>query len=329
MQNIADGYGQIENLCGTNEAIFFSAATATQENAIHCLRLEEKTLPADMTIKRMSLSEDSHTETCGFSSATTICFKTANDELAYGNYYPPRNSQYTGLADSLPPLIVSVHGGPTSSAKTSLNLKLQYWTNRGFAVIDVNHRGSSGFGREFRQSLYPNWGLFDLQDIEFAVRHLIREGLVDAEKVVIRGGSAGGYSVMAALSESDLFAAGASYYGISDLEVLTQGTHKFESRYLDQLIGPYPEARDVYISRSPIYNIDKINAPLLLLQGLEDKVVPPDQAEGISKKLKNNGVEVRYIAFEGEGHGFRQLKNQVLALETELSFYQEALRLKP
>ena len=329
MQNIADGYGQIENLCGTNEAIFFSAATATQENAIHCLRLEEKTLPADMTMKRMSLSEDSHTETCGFSSATTICFKTANDELAYGNYYPPRNSQYTGLADSLPPLIVSVHGGPTSSAKTSLNLKLQYWTNRGFAVIDVNHRGSSGFGREFRQSLYPNWGLFDLQDIEFAVRHLIREGLVDAEKVVIRGGSAGGYSVMAALSESDLFAAGASYYGISDLEVLTQGTHKFESRYLDQLIGPYPEARDIYISRSPIYNIDKINAPLLLLQGLEDKVVPPDQAEGISKKLKNNGVEVRYIAFEGEGHGFRQLKNQVLALETELSFYQEALRLKP
>jgi dipeptidyl aminopeptidase/acylaminoacyl peptidase len=134
---------------------------------------------------------------------------------------------------------------------------------------------------------------------------------------------------MAALSESDLFAAGASYYGISDLEVLTKGTHKFESRYLDQLIGPYPEARDIYISRSPIYNIDKINAPLLLLQGLEDKVVPPDQAEGISKKLKSNGVDVRYIAFEGEGHGFRQLQNQVLALETELSFYQEALRLKP
>jgi dipeptidyl aminopeptidase/acylaminoacyl peptidase len=208
-----------------------------------------------------------------------------------------------------------------------LNLKLQFWTNRGFAVIDVNHRGSTGFGRKFRQSLYSNWGLFDLQDIEFAVRHLIDEGLVDPQKVAIRGGSAGGYSVMAALSKSNLFAAGASYYGISDLEVLTQGTHKFESRYLDQLIGPYPEARDIYMERSPIYNIDKITAPLLLLQGSEDKVVPPDQAAGICAKLKQKGVEVRYISFEGEGHGFRQLQNQMLALETELSFYREALKL--
>lgn len=328
MQNIAEGYGEIENICGNNEAVFLSAATAKRENVIHHLPLGGEIISANFTIKQISLSGNSHVDTSEFSSATTICFKTENDEVAYGNYYPPCSSQYTGLANSLPPLIVSVHGGPTSSAKTSLNLKLQYWTNRGFAVIDVNHRGSTGFGRKFRQSLYPNWGLFDLQDIEFAVRHLINEGLADSEKVVIRGGSAGGYSVMAALSTSNLFAAGASYYGISDLEVLTQGTHKFESRYLDQLIGPYPEARDIYISRSPIYNIDRINAPLLLLQGLEDKVVPPDQAEGISNKLKTNGVDVRYIAFEGEGHGFRQLRNQVLALETELSFYQEILRLK-
>jgi len=328
MQNLVDGCGQIENICASNGAVFFSAATATQGNAIHCVRLDKEASSANVAIKRISLAGDSPTDTAEFSSATSICFKTENDELAYGNYYPPCSTQYTGIANSLPPLIVCVHGGPTSSAKTSLNLKLQYWTNRGFAVIDVNHRGSTGFGRKFRQQLYPNWGLYDLQDIEFAVRHLVNEGLVDPEKVVIRGGSAGGYSVMAALSNSDLFAAGASYYGISDLEVLTQGTHKFESRYLDQLIGPYPEARDTYISRSPIYNIDRINAPLLLLQGLEDKVVPPDQAEGIANKLKKKGVDVRYIAFEGEGHGFRQLQNQVLALETELSFYQETLGLK-
>ena len=327
MQIVEDGYGQIENICSTAETLFFSAATSNLENAIHCLQLKGKTKSASFSIERISLSGDSEADTSKFSSAKTICFKTENDDIAYGNFYPPCSSQYRGPVDSLPPLIVSVHGGPTSSAKTSLNLKLQYWTNRGFAVIDVNHRGSSGFGRKFRQSLYPNWGLFDLQDIEFAVRHLIDEGLVDPEKIAIRGGSAGGYSVMAALSHSDLFAAGASYYGISDLEVLTQGTHKFESRYLDQLIGPYPQARDIYRARSPIYNIDKITAPLLLLQGLEDKVVPPDQAKGIFQKLKSKGIDVRYLAFEGEGHGFRQLQNQQLALESELLFYQEALKL--
>jgi dipeptidyl aminopeptidase/acylaminoacyl peptidase len=328
MRNIADGYGQIENICSNTEAVFFSAATPTQENAIHRLPLEGKTKNTRFAIERMSLSAETKADISEFSQARTLCFKTANDDLAYGNFYPPTNSQYTGLVDTLPPLIVSVHGGPTSSAKTSLNLKLQYWTSRGFAVIDVNHRGSTGFGRKFRQSLYPNWGLFDLQDIEFCVRHLINEGLVDPMKIAIRGGSAGGYSVMAALSQSNLFAAGASYYGISDLEVLTQGTHKFESRYLDQLIGPYPEAKEIYRARSPIYNIDKISAPLLLLQGLEDKVVPPDQAEGICNKLKMKGVDVRYLDFEGEGHGFRQLQNQVLAMETELSFYQEVLKLR-
>lgn len=327
MLNIADEYGQIENLCSNTEAVFFSAATPTQENAIHRLLLEGKTISTASAIERISLSDDSEADTSGFSLARTLCFRTDSDDVAYGNFYPPTNSQYTGLADTLPPLIVSVHGGPTSAAKTSLNLKLQYWTSRGFAVIDVNHRGSTGFGRIFRQSLYPNWGLFDIQDIEFCVRHLIDEGLVDPEKIAIRGGSAGGYSVMAALSHSDLFAAGASYYGISDLEVLTQGTHKFESRYLDQLIGPYPQARDIYRARSPIYNIDKITAPLLLLQGLEDKVVPPNQAEGICKKLKTKGIDVRYLPFEGEGHGFRQLQNQKLALESELLFYQEALKL--
>ena len=327
MQSIAVEYGQIENICGNAETQFFSAATANQENAIHCMQLKKGGRLSSFFIERISPSGDSEVDISEFSSAKTISFRTENGELAYGNFYPPCSSQYKGLVGSLPPLIVSVHGGPTSSAKTSLNLKLQFWTNRGFAVIDINHRGSAGFGRKFRNSLYPNWGLFDLQDIESAVRHVIDKGLVDPAKVAIRGGSAGGYSVMAALSKSSLFAAGVSYYGVSDLEVLTQGTHKFESRYLDQLIGPYPEARDVYLARSPIYNIDKINSPLMLLQGLEDKVVPSDQAEGIRKKLKQKGVDVRYIPFAGEGHGFRQLQNQVLALDSELSFYREVLKL--
>jgi len=327
MQSIAVEYGQIENICGNAETLFFSAATANQENAIHRMQLKREEEFSDFFIERISPSGDSEVATSEFSRARTISFKTESGELAYANFYPPCNSQYKGLVDSLPPLIVSVHGGPTSSAKTSLNLKLQFWTNRGFAVIDINHRGSTGFGRKFRNSLYPNWGLFDLQDIESAVRYVIDKGLVDPAKVAIRGGSAGGYSVMAALSKSSLFAAGVSYYGVSDLEVLTQGTHKFESRYLDQLIGPYPEARDVYLARSPIYNIDKINSPLMLLQGLEDKVVPSDQAEGICKKLNQKGVDVRYIPFAGEGHGFRQLPNQVLALDSELSFYREVLKL--
>ena len=324
---LESGYGQLDNLVISKQKAFFTAATTTEVNCIRSLDISKPLNQGAAAITKLSIGKESTMEKAAISRAEIICFDTADQQQAYANFYPPCNPQFVGPKNSPPPLLVSVHGGPTSAARVSLNLKIQYWTSRGFAVLDVNHRGSTGFGRKFRRSLYPNWGVFDLQDIIYGVQHLIAQGRIDREKVAIHGGSAGGYSVMACLSTCDLFAAGVSYYGISDLEGLTQGTHKFESRYLDQLIGPYPEARQTYRDRSPIYNIDSISAPLLLLQGLEDKVVAPEQAEGIYNKLKHRGVDVRYIAFEGEGHGFRQLKNQVQALNSELAFYLETLGL--
>ena len=324
---IAGGYGQLENLVTIDRQVYFSAATPAMANSIHSLVVPKSLKNTPLAIKKMSITGESPVDSGLISQAEIISFDTADQQIAYGNFYPPANTAFMGCEHSRPPLLVSVHGGPTSAARVSLNLKVQYWTSRGFAVFDVNHRGSTGFGRKFRRSLYSKWGLVDLEDIIFAVRHLISEGLIDPEKIAIHGGSAGGYAVMAALAACDLFAAGTSYYGVSDLEVLAQGTHKFESRYLDQLIGPYPEAQQTYRDRSPIYNIDKISAPLLLLQGLEDKVVPPEQAERICNKLKQKGVDVRYMAFAGEGHGFRRLENQVQALVTELEFYKETLGL--
>lgn len=316
------------------QTIFFLAATPSVGNSIASVVIEEEGasrqsqvcyhgLVAETTVSK-SVQDQRGAE---ISTAEIISFTTAGNQQAYGNLYLPHNSRYAGEEGSLPPLLVGVHGGPTSTAKASLNLKTQYWTNRGFAVLDVNHRGSTGFGREFRRQLYGQWGVVDLEDVMAAVSYLVDQGRVDGEKVVIHGGSAGGYSVMAALSQCELFAGGASYYGVSDLEVLAQGTHKFESRYLDQLIGPYPEAKALYQERSPIHNIEKISAPMLILQGLEDKVVPPDQALGIFEQLKARGVAVEYLPFEGEGHGFRKLENQILALETELDFYCRILHL--
>lgn len=324
---IEDGYGQLENLVTIDRQVYFTAATPVTPNSIHSLAVAKPLKINSLAIRKMSITEEPSIDRGMISQAEIICFNTADQRIAYGNFYPPANTAFTGNENDQPPLLVSIHGGPTSAAKVSLNLKVQYWTSRGFAVFDVNHRGSTGYGREFRRSLYLKWGVVDLEDIIFGVQHLISEGLVDPAKIAIHGGSAGGYAVMAALSACDLFAAGTSYYGVSDLEVLAQGTHKFESRYLDQLIGPYPEAQQTYRDRSPIYNIDKISAPLLLLQGLEDKVVPPEQAERICNKLKQKGVDVRYMAFAGEGHGFRRLENQVQALLTELEFYQETLGL--
>ncbi len=345
---IQNDFGLLENLSreitagsgsGSGKSrLYFLAATQTSGNAIASVEIDSNyptaqdgicyhSVEAEETKGRKEREKEREKRAAEFSVAEIIRFATAADQQAYGNLYLPNNSNYVGVGKSLPPLIVGVHGGPTSTAKAALNLKTQYWTNRGFAVLDVNHRGSTGFGRQFRRTLYGQWGVVDLEDVMAAVRYLITLGRIDKNKVVIHGGSAGGYSVMAALSQCDLFAAGASYYGVSDLEVLARGTHKFESRYLDQLIGPYPEARQLYRERSPIHNIDQITAPLLILQGLEDKIVPPDQALGIRDKLRDRGVAVEYLPFAGEGHGFRKLENQLLALQAELDFYRRVLRL--
>jgi dipeptidyl aminopeptidase/acylaminoacyl peptidase len=221
------------------------------------------------------------------------------------------------------------HGGPTSQADPTLDPETQYWTSRGFAVVDVNYGGSTGYGRAYRQRLRGRWGEVDTADCLNAARHLAKTGEADGERLAIRGGSAGGYTTLCALAFHDLFAAGASYYGVADAELLAKDTHKFESRYLDGLIGPYPEAVELYRARSPIYAADRISCPVILFQGLEDEVVPPSQAEQMVAALERNGVPYAYLAFEGEQHGFRRAGTIRRTLESELYFYSRVLRFEP
>jgi len=230
--------------------------------------------------------------------------------------------------DNEQPLVIAMcHGGPTGATSSALNLKIQYWTNRGFAVVDINYRGSTGFGRTYRQALAGAWGIADVEDTQSAIRYLAEQQKIDPERCLIRGGSAGGYTVLSALTFTDTFKAGASLYGIGDLETLATDTHKFESRYLDSLIGPYPERRDIYRERSPIHHAEGLNCPVIFLQGLEDKVVPPNQAEMMVELLKEKGIKVDYVIFPDEGHGFRKANNIVHAMESELSFYQDVFNL--
>lgn len=259
-----------------------------------------------------------------YAQPQAITYATSNGEQAHGFYYPPCNTAYLhNTPDEKPPLLVMCHGGPTGATSTGLNLKIQFWTNRGFAVLDVNYRGSTGYGRLYRQALDGAWGIKDVDDVIAGAQYLINQGLADSERLMIRGGSAGGYTVLAALAFHDLFKAGASYYGIGDLETLARDTHKFESRYLDTLVGPYPAEKMLYQHRSPINHIDKLNCPVIFFQGLDDKVVPPQQAEAMVESLEKKGLKVKYIPFSGEGHGFRQAENTERALLEELQFYSE------
>lgn len=254
-----------------------------------------------------------------------LSFPGADHEDTHGIYYPPCNPQFQAPDNECPPLIVMVHGGPTSSARLPYNPVIQFWTSRGFAVFDVNHHGSTGYGRRFRHSLYGRWGEVDVADVIAGVEHLVSEGLADPKRLAIRGGSAGGYVVLATLAACDLFSAGTSYYGVSDLEMLARDTHKFESHYLEQLIGPWPAARELYQQRSPINHIDRIRAPVLLFQGLLDKVVPPNQAQSVFKLLKHNNPSSELVLLDDEAHGFRNPANQIRVLEQELAFYRSVL----
>jgi dipeptidyl aminopeptidase/acylaminoacyl peptidase len=261
-----------------------------------------------------------------FSTPESIAFPTSGGRTAHTLFYPPANPEAAGPADAdgeKPPLLVFIHGGPTAAARPMLQVGIQYWTSRGFAVADVNYGGSTGYGREYLRQLDDNWGIVDLDDCVAAARWLAERGRVDADRLAIRGGSAGGYTTLAALAFRDTFAAGASHFGIADLEALATETHKFESRYFDGLIGPYPERRDLYVERSPIHHVEGFDRPLVVLQGLEDEVVPPNQAEMIVDALRDKGVPVAYLTFEGEQHGFRQAANIRRALDAELSFYAQ------
>ena len=248
---------------------------------------------------------------------------------AHALYYPPANPVCAGPPGEPPPLLVQAHGGPTAAARRQLQLPVAYWTSRGIAVVDVDYRGSTGYGRRYRKALDGAWGVVDVEDCVAAAQFLAGRGDVDPQRLLIRGGSAGGFTVLAALAMHDVFAAGASRYGVADLEALAADTHKFESRYLDRLIGPYPEARDLYLARSPINHLDGFDAPMIVLQGDEDEIVPASQSEMIVEALEANGVPVAYLLFEGEQHGFRRAANIVAALEAELAFFGRILGFTP
>ncbi len=256
-------------------------------------------------------------------------FPTADGLTAHALYYPPANADFVAPEGELPPLLVSAHGGPTSMATTALDWEIQFWTSRGIGVLDVNYGGSSGYGRRYRERLEGRWGIVDLDDVVNAARHMAAQGHVDPARLIIHGASAGGYTTLCALTFRDTFRAGASYFGIGDLEIFVHDTHKFESRYMDRLVGPYPALAELYRARSPIHHVEQIRCPVIVFQGLDDRVVPPNQAERIVEALRGRGIPVAYLPFEGEGHGFRRAENIRRSLEAELAFYGRVLGFVP
>ena len=255
----------------------------------------------------------------------TIEFRTENAEIAHGFFYPPRNPEFYAPNNELPPLLVLSHGGPTGSTSTAFNVAVQFWTTRGFAVLDVNYRGSTGYGSRYRKSLYGKWGISDVQDCINGADFLARDGRVDKEKLAIRGSSAGGFTTLAALTFTNKFQVGASYYGISDLEALAIETHKFESHYMESLIGKYPENKKLYLDRSPLMHSELLSCPIILFQGSDDKVVPPNQSQRMANSLETQGIKVSYTVYDGEGHGFRKPANIEDSLNSELEFYLDVL----
>ena len=259
------------------------------------------------------------------STARPLEFPTKDGKAAHAFFYPPRNGDFQGPAGEKPPLLVKSHGGPTGAASIALDLGIQFWTSRGIGVLDVNYGGSTGYGREYRERLNGMWGIVDVDDCCNAALHLVSRGEADGERLAIEGGSAGGYTTLAALTFKEVFKAGASLYGVSDLDALARETHKFESRYLDGLVGPYPERQDLYEERSPINHTERLSCPLILFQGLEDQIVPPSQAEMMFEAVRSKGIPAAYIPFEGEQHGFRRAENIKKVLEAELYFYSMVL----
>ena len=299
--------------------MLFSAASPLQPNAVCLLDLDSGRID---TLRSGSarLPDPAYT-----SVAQPIVFPTEGGQSAHAWYYAPTNADFEGPPGEQPPLLVMSHGGPTSMATNAYRPGIQYWTTRGIAVLDVNYGGSSGYGRAYRQRLDGQWGVVDVADCVNGARFLAQRGDVDGRRLIIRGSSAGGYTTLCALTFHDVFACGASLYGIGDLQTLAEDTHKFEARYLDRLVGPWPAARELYVARSPIHHLQGLKRPLILLQGADDKVVPPEQSRRLHAALQERGVPVAYLEFEGEAHGFRQLPNMVRALEAEAAFYARVL----
>ncbi|MDA1314972.1 MAG: S9 family peptidase [Acidobacteria bacterium] len=316
IENIDVPYTSISNLRAAGNRVVFEAGSTTEPPSIVELNLANGSLK---TIRRAFTVQPEIEKY--YSIPEAIEFDTENNQTAHAFFYLPRNPDFEAPADERPPLIVECHGGPTGSTSSTLDLKTQYWTSRGFAVLDVNYGGSTGYGRAYRERLFGQWGVVDVDDCVNGAQSLVRQDLVDGERLIIKGGSAGGYTTLAALTFRDVFKAGASHYGVSDLEALALETHKFESRYLDSVVGPYPTRRDVYLERSPIHHVESLSAPVIFFQGSEDKVVPPSQAERMLEALRKKGVPASYVLFEGEQHGFRAADNIKYSLDAELFFY--------
>jgi dipeptidyl aminopeptidase/acylaminoacyl peptidase len=315
LERIEIPYSDLYRPSVSSESVLLTASSATQSFCIVRLDL------ATGTSEILRRSSDLEINTGYLSVPELLEFPTENGLTAYGYYYAPKNQDFAAPAGELPPLLVLSHGGPTGATSAGFNLGIQYWTSRGFAVMDVNYGGSTGYGRAYRQRLNGNWGVVDVDDCCNAALYLARQGKADPQRLAIRGGSAGGYTTLCALALRQVFKAGASHFGIGDLTTFVYDTHKFESRYLDRLVGPYPERKDLYYERSAINFVDQISCPLILFQGLEDKVVPPSQSEAMYAAVKAKGLPVAYIAFEGEQHGFRKAENIRRALDAELYFY--------
>jgi dipeptidyl aminopeptidase/acylaminoacyl peptidase len=305
------------------DTLFFAAASGVTAAEVVSIRVSD---PTPRVLKRsLAVTLDR-----GYlSEPEAIEFPTSNGQTAHALFYAPKNKDFTAPAGERPPLLVISHGGPTSATSPALRLAIQYWTSRGFAIVDVNYGGSTGYGRPYRERLKGNWGIVDVEDCINAARYLEKRGDVDGKRMAIRGGSAGGYTTLCALVFHKVFAAGASYYGVADLETLARETHKFESRYEDSMVGPYPEAAELYRRRSPVHFADGLSCPVILLQGLEDKVVPPSQAETMIAALRAKGLPFAYVAFPTEGHGFREAANIQRSIEAELYFYSRIFGFTP
>lgn len=315
LNNLDLPYTAIGDLSISGNSLLTVAASPTRFPEILEIDLSSNEVKVIKTSTDLSIDESY------LSVPETIEFPSAGNSVSHGFYYPPTNRDFKGMDEEVPPLVVMLHGGPTSAAQATLSLKTQYWTTRGFGVLDLNYRGSSGYGRAYRDQLVSNWGIVDVEDAVAGAEYLVSEHKADPMRLVIRGGSAGGYTTLSALTFANTFKAGASLYGVSDLEALAQETHKFESRYLDGLIGKYPEEKQIYQERSPIHHLDQLSSPCIFFHGLEDQVVPPNQAEVMVEALKTKGVPVAYVPFEKEQHGFRIAENIKRCLELELYFY--------
>ena len=312
---------EIESVTNYQDGIVATVSSWKAESSVMFINSEE-VLPLSKT-RNLDIGES------GFPVPETFTYQTSDSEKAHALFYSPTNPEYEIHKNENPPLIVLAHGGPTGSARRQLQLSIAYWTSRGFGVADVDYRGSTGYGRLYRNRLRNSWGLADVEDCVAVAKHLVAQKKVDKNRLAIKGGSAGGFTVLAALTFHDTFTAGASRYGIADLAILAKDTHKFESRYLDRLVGKWPEDEEIYKQRSPIHHIEQLSTPMVILQGSEDPIVPPNQAHLMAKKLKENDIPHALIEFSDEGHGFRKAPNITKAIESELAFFAQIFNFEP